>query len=80
MPDLRTKNRYSFYVCGRCGGNIPYFKRKGMPSVCPECGYGHGERGVNDVPPVVNLNLKKLSSLTGEGSRGITEETTISSR
>jgi len=79
MPDLRIKNRYSFYVCGRCGGKIPYLKRKGLPSVCPECGYGHGERGVNDVPSLVKLNLSHLKN-ESSGSRGITEETTITSR
>ena len=79
MPKLKSYNQYNFYICGRCGGKIPYLKRKGLPSVCPECGYGHGERSVNDVPSVIKLNLRNLT-LTGEGSRGITEETTITSR
>jgi ribosomal protein L37E len=79
VPDLRIKNKYSFYTCGRCGGEIPFLKRKGPPSVCPECGYGHGERGVNDVPSLLKLNLNSLSQ-ENTGSRGITEETTITSR
>ncbi len=79
MTRLKSYNLYNSYVCGKCGGKILYLKRKGLPSVCPECGYGHGERGVNDVPPVVRLNLRNLA-LTGEGSRGISEETTITSR
>mgnify|MGYP001408363655 CR=1 FL=1 len=79
MPELKSKRRYSFYICGKCDGKIPYLKHEGKPSVCPECGYGHGERGVNNVPSVVKLNLRKLYTV-GEGSRGITEETTITSR
>jgi ribosomal protein L37E len=79
MPDLKSKDRLNFYICGRCSGKIPYLKHKGLPSVCPECGYGHGERGVNDVPSVVKLNLRRLNN-DGSGSRGITEETTITSR
>jgi len=79
MPDLRSKNRYSFYTCGRCKGKIPYLKRKGLPSKCPECGYGHKTRDVNDVPSEVKLNLNNLSN-EDSGSRGITEETTIISR
>jgi ribosomal protein L37E len=79
MPKLKSYNQYNSYVCGKCGGKILYLKRKGLPSVCPECGYGHGERGVNDVPSVVKLNLNSLSQ-ENSGSRGITEETTITSR
>jgi len=79
MPDLRTKNQYGFYTCGRCKGKIPFLKRKDRPNVCPECGYGHGERDVNDVPPIVRLNLNNLAQ-EESGSRGITEQTTITSR
>lgn len=60
MPDLRSKDQCTFYICGKCKGEIMYEKHKGRPKVCPECGYGHGERDVNDVPPTVRLNLNEL--------------------
>jgi len=72
-------SEYSFYKCGRCKGNIPFVKSKGKPKVCPECGYGHGERDVNDVPQEVRLNLNNLSQ-ENAGSRGKLEQTTITSR
>jgi DNA-directed RNA polymerase subunit RPC12/RpoP len=76
---LKTEDDYSSYRCGRCKGNILYVKVEGRPDVCPECGYGHGVRSVNDVPNEVKLNLNGLNE-TDSGSRGITEETTITSR
>ena len=79
MPDLRSKDQYGFYRCGRCRGKIPFLTHKGKPRVCPECGYGFGERNVNDVPSEVRLSLNHLAN-TSDGSRGITEKTTITSR
>ena len=60
MPDLRSKDRWSFYTCGKCKTRVPFLSHKGRPKVCPECGYGHGERDVNDVPSTVRLNLNEL--------------------
>lgn len=60
MPDLRSKDHGTFYTCGKCKGLIFYNRHKGRPKVCPECGYGHGERDVNDIPPIVKLNLNAL--------------------
>ncbi len=68
---------YSFYTCGRCKGKIPFVGKR--PKVCSECGYGHGERNVNDVPAEVRLNLRNLSQ-ENAGSRGKLEQTTITSR
>jgi ribosomal protein L37E len=79
MPELKTDRKLSFYTCGRCNGNISYLKSEGKPDVCPECGYGHGTRDVNDVPPIVNLDLNSLAD-TDSGSRGNLEDTTITSR
>ncbi len=79
MPDLKSKRKYSFYTCGRCKGSIPFEKSKGKPKVCPECGYGHGTRDVNDIPSTLRLNLRNLSQEQA-GSRGKLEETTITSR
>ncbi|MDD5355080.1 MAG: hypothetical protein PHY56_00860 [Candidatus Omnitrophica bacterium] len=71
--------KFSFYTCGRCKGRIPFQKLKGKPKVCPECGYGHGERDVNDVPSDLRLNLRSMSQ-ENAGSRGKLEQTTITSR
>lgn len=79
MPDLKTKRKYVTYTCGRCKGKIPFLKTEGSPEVCPECGYGHGTRDVNDVPSILKLRLRNLNQ-EQEGSRGITEQTTITSR
>lgn len=57
MPDLRSKDKCGYYTCGKCGGNIRYLLTDGKPDVCPECGYGHGERGVNDIPREVKIDL-----------------------
>lgn len=59
MPDLRSNDRCGFYICGKCKGEILYELRKGIPSVCPECGYGHKTRDVNDIPSTVRLNLNQ---------------------
>lgn len=75
----KNDRKYSFYTCGRCKGSIPFSKLKGRPKVCPECGYGHGSRNVNDVPAVVTFNLNNLNQETA-GSRGKLEQTTITSR
>jgi hypothetical protein len=72
-------SEYSFYKCGRCKGKIPFIKSDGRPKVCPECGYGHGERDVHDVPSVVRLNLNNMAQ-ENAGSRGKSEQTTITSR
>ena len=74
---LKSEDKYKFYICGRCNGQIPYIKKR--PKVCPECGYGHGERDVNDVPDLLRLNLSNTST-SDDGSRGITEQATIDSR
>jgi|GEM_PF-4726762 len=79
MPDLKSHDELGFYTCGRCKGNIRYLKTDGKPDVCPECGYGHGTRDVHDIPLEVKLGLGNLN-LTGEGSRGKLEQTTITSR
>jgi ribosomal protein L37E len=79
MPDIRGLDKYGFYTCGRCKGRILYLKSEKRPEVCSECGYGHGTRSVNDVPREIKLNLDNLSG-TDTGSRGITEQTTITSR
>lgn len=76
---LKSERQYSFYICGRCKGNIPFQKIKGRPKVCPECGYGHGGRDVNDVPAEVRLNLRNMAQ-ENAGSRGKLEQTTITSR
>lgn len=60
MPDLKSKKQFAFYTCGKCKGQIPYLKIKGRPRECPECGYGHGQRDVYDVPSTVRLNLNQL--------------------
>jgi Zn-finger protein len=75
VPDRQSKDEAGFYKCGRCKGNIRYLLTDGRPDVCPECGYGHGTRNVNEV----KLNLNQLEE-TDSGSRGITEDTTITSR
>ena len=77
MPNLRDGERYVTYRCGRCKGEIMYLPGN-KPEVCPECGYGHGTRNVNDVPSEVRLDLNDPG--TDTGSRGITEQTTITSR
>jgi len=79
MPDRQSKDEWAFYPCGRCKGKIKYMKSEGRPHVCPECGYGHGTRPVNDIPREVKLNLNGLAD-EDDGSRGITEDTTITSR
>lgn len=79
MPDLQSKDECGFYRCGRCKGNIRFLLTDGRPEVCPECGYGHGTRSVRDIPREVKLNLASLAD-ADSGSRGITEQTTITSR
>jgi len=79
MTRLKSERKYSSYRCGRCNGNILYEKRKGMPKVCPECGYGHGTLNVYSIPSELRLNLKHLN-LSESGSRGKLEQTTITSR
>jgi ribosomal protein L37E len=79
MTSLREERRMTVYTCGRCKGEILYQASKGKPKVCPECGYGHGTRDVNDIPSEVRVNLKRLN-LSAEGSRGALEKTTITSR
>lgn len=79
MPSLKSERKCAYYVCGRCKGNIRFLKSEGRPDICPQCGYGHGLRDVNDVPSEVRLNLNHLAN-DGDGSRGASEETTITSR
>ena len=79
MPELKSDRQCGFYACGRCHGNIRYLKKDGLPDVCPECGYGHKTRPVNDIPGDLRLSLTGLSNEEA-GSRGITEKTTITSR
>lgn len=79
MPELKSERKLVFYKCGRCKGNISYLKREGRPDVCPECGYGHGLRSVHDIPGELRLNLNAMSD-EDTGSRGITEQKTITSR
>ncbi len=79
MSRSNNDKAYASYTCGRCKGNILFVKKKGRPKVCPECGYGHGSRDVNDVPAEVRLNLNRLNT-TDSGTRGICEEATITSR
>ena len=78
MSDLKIDRKCLFYKCGRCSGNIRYTKQDGIPDICPECGYGHKTRRVNDIPSDLRLNLNAAG--TDSGSRGITEKTTITSR
>lgn len=78
MPNLRDGERYVTYKCGRCKGNIMYLPGN-KPEACPECGYGHGSRDVNDIPAEIRLNLDCKNN-SEDGSRGITEQTTITSR
>jgi uncharacterized protein (DUF983 family) len=49
----------AFYRCGKCKGNIYYVKSEKKPQRCPECGYEHGTRDVNDIPRVVKLLLNE---------------------
>lgn len=79
MTQLKTERKVVFYTCGKCKGSIRYLPSKGKPKVCPECGYGHGERGVNDVPSEVKLFFSKVGE-ESEAQKGITEQTTITSR
>lgn len=79
MPDLKSTRQCVFYTCGRCKGNIRYLPSDGRPEVCPQCGYGHGVRDVNDVPSEVKLDLTSLTD-QDSGSRGASEKTTITSR
>lgn len=79
MPDLLSDDRNGFYRCGRCKGNIMFLLTDGRPEVCPECGYGWGTRNVNDIPAEIKMNLNNLAE-ESDGSRGITEQTTITSR
>jgi len=79
LAQLKSERKMAFYRCGRCKGMIRYLPADGKPDVCRQCGYGHGERDVNDVPPEVRLNLLNLKNEEA-GSRGISENSTISSR
>lgn len=79
MPNNKNDRKYSFYTCGRCNGNIPFLKLSGKPKVCPECGYGHGSRNVNDVPAELILDLRNMNQEIA-GTRGKLEQTTITSR
>ena len=79
MTELKSERQCSFYICGRCKGNIRFLKKDGRPDVCPQCGYGHGTRDVNDIPSDLKLNLNNLSN-ADSGSRGISENSTITSR
>jgi len=76
---LKSERKVGFYTCGRCKGRIRYLLSAGKPDVCPECGYGHGQRDVNDVPEELKLNLSSISE-QDSGSRGANEKTTITSR
>lgn len=60
MPDLQSKDEKDFYICGKCKGKITYLRTDGRPETCPECGYGHGTRDVNDIPQEIKLNLNDL--------------------
>jgi rubrerythrin len=53
----RAEAKLAFYRCGKCKGNIRYVVSDGKPDTCPECGYGHGTRPVNDVPSEVRIDL-----------------------
>jgi hypothetical protein len=79
MTSLKSERRMTFYRCGRCKGDIRFLQSKGRPKTCPECGYGHGTRDVNNIPSEVRLNLRNLNN-SASGSRGKLENTTITSR
>lgn len=57
MPDLQSKDECGYYTCGKCRGKIRYLMTDGMPDTCPECGYGHGMRSVNDIPSEIKIDL-----------------------
>lgn len=82
MYDLKSDRKLLFFKCGRCKGDIRYLKREGRPDICPECGFGffiHGSRSVHDIPGELRLNLNTMAD-EDAGSRGITEQKTITSR
>ena len=79
MAQLKSERQVKFYHCGRCGGNIRYLPSDGKPDVCTQCGWGHGERRVDDIPSEIKFNLGSLNK-SDDGSRGISENTTITSR
>lgn len=79
MAELKASRKCIFYTCGRCRGSIRFLKSEGKPDVCPECGYGHGTRPVYDIPGELRMSLNGLAD-ENAGSRGITEQTTITSR
>jgi hypothetical protein len=79
LAQLKSERKVGFYTCGRCKGSIRFLLTEGKPDVCSECGYGHGERDVNDIPAEINLNLGSVNE-QDSGSYGANEQTTIVSR
>ena len=77
--ELKSERKRVYYKCGRCGANVPYLLKDGRPDVCPQCGYGWGTRDVNNIPKSLRLNLNGLAD-EDSGSRGASEDTTITSR
>lgn len=57
MSELKSERKVAFYTCGKCKGSIRYAIADGRPDICPECGYGHGTRDVNDIPAEVKIDL-----------------------
>lgn len=77
--ELKSERKRVYYKCGRCSANVPYLLKDGRPDVCPQCGYGWYTRDVNDIPKDLRLNLNNLAN-EDSGSRGISEDSTITSR
>ena len=70
------KQKYKFYTCGRCKGEINYLATDGPPERCTECGYAFSTRDYHDVPSIVRLNLTNLHT-AGTPTYGKLEKTTI---
>lgn len=49
----------SEYTCGNCLYAIYYLVSDGPPDACPECGYRHKERRVDDIDSEFKLDLTK---------------------
>ena len=53
------ENLQTFYTCGQCKEKIFNLRSEPFDIPCPECGWGHGAKKKNDIPPKFKVDLSQ---------------------
>lgn len=59
MPENRSVDKQTFYICGQCGDKQWYLATEQPPVPCPDCGWHHKDRKKNNLPSDIRLDLSQ---------------------